>query len=220
MEGLMDKINVVLADDQTIVRKGLRALLERVKDINVLGEAINGNEAVELAETLQPDVIVMDIGMPELNGIEATKRLVKMKIPVKIIILTVHSNEEYVYQIFNAGAQGYLIKDSAPDELTLAIRAVTRGEKYLSPKLSSIIVDQYVNPSVREYDPFHDLTEREVEVLQLIGEGHSYQEIAKKLFISDRTVEVHRRKIGEKLNLHSKADIIHYAIKRGISTLK
>jgi len=216
----MDKINVVLADDQTIVRKGLRALLERVKDINVLGEAINGNEAVELAETLQPDVIVMDIGMPELNGIEATKRLVKMKIPVKIIILTVHSNEEYVYQIFNAGAQGYLIKDSAPDELTLAIRAVTRGEKYLSPKLSSIIVDQYVNPSVREYDPFHDLTEREVEVLQLIGEGHSYQEIAKKLFISDRTVEVHRRKIGEKLNLHSKADIIHYAIKRGISTLK
>jgi len=216
----MDKINVVLADDQTIVRKGLRALLERVKDINVLGEAINGNEAVELAETLQPDVIVMDIGMPELNGIEATKRLVKMKIPVKIIILTVHSNEEYVYQIFNAGAQGYLIKDSAPDELTLAIRAVTRGEKYLSPKLSSIIVDQYVNPSVREYDPFHDLTEREVEVLQLIGEGHSFQEIAKKLFISDRTVEVHRRKIGEKLNLHSKADIIHYAIKRGISTLK
>jgi len=216
----MNKINVVLADDHTILRKGLKALLGRVSDIEVVGEARTGTEVVTQVEDHVPDIVVMDIGMPELNGIEATKRILKMYPDTRILILTVHSNEEYIYQIFSAGAKGYLLKDSAPDELLTAIRAVLRNEKYLSPKLSSIVIDEYINPRQKIRDPLDDLTEREREVLQLIGVGYKIKEIAEKLYISRKTVETHRTNLGKKLGLQTQAELIKFAVRRGIVVLE
>lgn len=216
----MSKIRVLLADDHAILRKGLHALLDRVNDIEVIGEAQTGLEAIRQADENQLDVLVMDIGMPELNGIEATKRIKKQHPDIQIIILTVHSNEEYVSQIFHAGASGYIMKDSAPDELIEAIRSVARGNKYLSPKLSTLVVDEYIKPRSRVADPLESLTEREREILQLIGEGNSNKDIAEKLFISVKTVETHRTNLANKLDIHKTAELIQYAIRRGIVVLE
>lgn len=216
----MPKTRVMLADDHAILRKGLHALLDRVNDIEVLAEAQTGLEAIEQANSNNLDVIVMDIGMPELNGIEATHRIKKSHPNIQIIILTVHSNEEYISQIFQAGASGYIMKDSAPDELIEAIRSVSRGNKYLSPKLSTLVVDEYIRPKQRVHDPLDDLTDREREILQLIGEGNSNKGIAEKLFISVKTVETHRTNLANKLNIHKTAELIQYAIKRGLVILE
>jgi len=215
----MDSIRVVLADDHTILRKGLGALLERHSQFKVVGEAETGNEAVRLATEQQPDVMVIDIGMPDLNGVLATKRILKDNPDVAILILTMYANEEYVSEVFRAGARGYLLKDSAPDELIDAIRTVHSGEKYLSPKLSTLVIDEYITTADQPTDPLETLTDREREILQLIGEGHTNKQIAEKLYVSVKTVETHRSNLSKKLDLHSKSELIQYAIKRGLVTL-
>jgi len=217
----MEQVKILLADDHTMLRKSLRVLLERVSSFEIIGESENGVEAVRMSDELNPDVIVMDIGMPELNGIEATKRILTKHPEIRIIILTMYSNEEYVAQIFKSDASGYIVKDSAPEELIEAIKAVSAGKKYISPKLSTIVVDGYIKKGDHPgTDPLDELTNREVEILQLIGEGYTNVEIAEKLFISVKTVETHRTNLSNKLNLHNKSELIHYAIKRGIATIK
>ncbi|MFA9452641.1 MAG: response regulator [Candidatus Aminicenantaceae bacterium] len=214
----MKGIKVVLADDHTIVRKGLRSLLDDEGDINVIGEAGDGKEAIELVEQLKPHIVVMDIGMPVLNGLEATRRIIKKHPDTKVLILTMHTNEEYVFEILQAGASGYIIKKAAPTELVAAIRAVKQGESFLSPSISKKVIEEYLQRAGEEKweDAFDLLTDREREVLQLIAEGLSTREIAEKLFISTKTVETHRMHMMEKLDLHGTADLTRYAIRKGI----
>ncbi len=214
----MKSIRVVLADDHTIVRKGLRSLLDAERDVDVIGEAGDGTEAIALVEQLKPHIVVMDIGMPVLNGLEATRRIIKKHPDTKVLILTMHTNEEYVFEILRAGASGYIIKKAAPTELVAAIRAVKKGESFLSPSISRKVIDEYVQRAGEEKreDAFDLLTDREREVLQLIAEGSSTREIAKKLFISTKTVETHRTHLMDKLDLHGTADLTRYAIRKGI----
>ncbi len=217
----MDKIKVFLAEDHTIVRKGLRLLLEGHADIEVVGEAENGREAIEQVEALLPDVVLMDITMPELNGIEATLRIKKSHPEIKILALTVHTNEEYIYQLLNAGASGYLDKNTAPTELLSAIKAVYRGDSFLSPVISKTLIDVYLRQAEEpeQEDSYQTLTSREREVLQLLTEGYAYKEIADKLNISVKTVGVHRVNLMEKLNINNTTELIKYAIRKGIITL-
>jgi two-component system NarL family response regulator len=213
-------IRVLLVDDHTLVREGIRSILERETDLEVVGEAGNGRTAVELSERLQPDVIVIDIGMPDLNGVEASRRIKGCCPKTKIVALSTHSDKRYVLAMIDAGSSGYVLKESAGDELLRAIRAVMQGRKYLSPEVAGVLVDSYTG---RE---FHDnpssatfLGSREREVLQLLAEGKSSPEIAKVLFISVSTVEAHRRNIMKKLDLHSVAALTKYAIREGLTTL-
>ncbi|MGB2905761.1 MAG: response regulator transcription factor [Candidatus Aminicenantaceae bacterium] len=214
----MKGIKVVLADDHTIVRKGLRSLLDAEVDMDVIGEAGDGKEAIELVGQLKPHIVVMDIGMPVLNGLEATRRIIKKHPDTKVLILTMHTNEEYVFEILQAGASGYIIKKAAPTELVAAIRAVKQGESFLSPSISKKVIEEYLQRAGEEKreDAFDLLTDREREVLQLIAEGLSTREIAEKLFISTKTVETHRMHMMEKLDLHGTADLTRYAIRKGI----
>ena len=215
----MGNIKVLLADDHTIVRKGLCSLLEGEADIEVIGEAENGREAIKLAEKLHPDIVVMDISMPGLNGLEATRQLKKHLPEIKILILTMHANEEYVFQTLQAGAEGYLVKKAAPSELVLAIREVNQDNFFLSPTISRTVIDEYIrraNEINGEDDALKNLTARETEVLQLIAEGRKNREIAELLFISIKTVETHRAHIMDKLDIHSTAELTQYAISKGI----
>ncbi len=215
----MEKITVLLAEDHTIVREGLRSLLEKEIGIEVVGEAEDGREAIKKAEALQPDIAVMDITMPGLNGLEATRQLKKSFPEMKIIILTMHANEEYVLHSLQAGASGYLVKKAAPAELISAIQAVYRGGSFLSPSISKTVIDEYIRKAERisEIDGIHEkLTNREREVLQLISEGRKPREIAGLLYISIKTVETHRAHIMDKLDIHSTADLTQYAIRKGI----
>jgi DNA-binding NarL/FixJ family response regulator len=215
----MGKISVLLAEDHTIVRKGLGALLEAEIGIEVVGEAADGREAIERAEELRPDVVVMDIAMPGLNGLEATRQLKKRFPEMKIIILTMHSNEEYVLQTLRSGASGYLIKKSAPSDLISAIREVYQGKSFLSPSISKTVIDEYIRQAdkMAEGENSHTkLTHRETEVLQMIAEGLKTREIAERLFVSIKTVETHRANIREKLDRHSTADLVQYAIRKGL----
>ena len=215
----MGNIKVLLADDHTIVRKGLCSLLEGEADIEVIGEAENGREAIKLAEKLHPDIVVMDISMPCLNGLEATRQLKKHFPEIKILILTMHANEEYVFQTLQAGAEGYLVKKAAPSELVLAIREVHQDNFFLSPTISRTVIDEYIRRADEingEGDALKNLTARETEVLQLIAEGRKNREIAELLFISIKTVETHRAHIMDKLDIHSTAELTHYAISKGI----
>jgi DNA-binding NarL/FixJ family response regulator len=217
----MDEIRVLLAEDHTIVRKGLRSLLDSENGIRVIGEAADGREAINQVGQLRPDVVVMDIGMPGLNGLESTRQIKKHYPDVQVLILTVHTSDEYVFQILRAGASGYVVKQAAPKELISAIRAVRRGEAFLSPSISRKVVDELVKngAATTEWDSYEKLTPREREVLQLIAEGHPTREIAEQLHISVKTAETHRAHLMEKLDMRSTAELTRYAISKGVITL-
>jgi len=217
----MSKIRVLLAEDHTIVRKGLRSLLDEQHDIEVVGEAEDGRDAVAQAETLLPDVVVMDHTMPLLNGLEATRQICKTLPDIRVLILTMHTNEEYVFQFLQAGASGYLVKQTAPTDLIAALRVVHAGDSFLSPGISKTVIEQYVRSgeSAGRGASENQLTEREREVLQLIAEGFTNQEIGQQLQISVKTVRVHRLNLMQKLDLHNLADLTKYAIRTGIISL-
>lgn len=212
----MKTLRVILADDHTLVRAGLRSLVEQLKDVTVVAEASNGHEVLSLASAHQPDVVLMDITMPGMNGFEAALRLKKDHPQVKIIILSMHASEEYVLQALRAGASGYLVKDSAPLELGLALQAVARGETYLSPPISRQVVDHYVQRVGQGDQPLAHLTGRQREILQLIAEGGSTKEIARKLNVSVKTVETHRAQLMERLDIHDVAGLVRFAVRHGL----
>ena len=212
----MKRLRVLLADDHTLVRAGLRKLLEAVPDIEVVGEADDGLALLTLAEQLQPNLVLMDIAMPGLNGLEATARLIKAQPEIKVLILSMHQSEEYVRQALRHGASAYLLKDSAPVELELALKAVLRGETYLSPAVSRGVVSDYVQ-RLREDAPHgNQLTPRQREVLQLIAEGHSTKEIARRLDLSVKTVDTHRTQLMKQLDIHEVAGLVRYAMRTGL----
>lgn len=216
----MRKIKVVVADDHTILRQGIKALLGNQEGIEVVGEAKDGREAIKTTEELSPDVILMDIAMPGLNGLEATRRIKKKFPKIKVVVLTMHANEEYIFQILNAGADGYLVKETAFQDLISAINAVHRGEAFMSPSISKKIMTDYIQRAQGEEKVgFDTLTTREREILQLVAEGNSNKKIAEALFISPKTVETHRAHIMDKLNIHDRAGLIKYAIRKGMINL-
>ena len=209
--------SILLADDHRIVRQGLRALLEAEVDLHLAGETGDGLEAVQLAEQLQPDVIVLDLMMPGLNGLEATRRIKSCCPKTHIVILSMHTDEGYVLEALRNGASGYVLKDSSADDLVRAVREVVAGRRYLSPPLSERAIEAYTRKAQEtSLDAYEKLTNREREVLHLAAEGHSSTEIAERLSISSRTVETHRANMMRKLDLRSQTDLIRYALKRGI----
>jgi two-component system response regulator NreC len=206
-------IRVLLADDHAMVRKGFRLILEAQPDMEIAGEAGNGREAVELAEKLHPDVVVMDVAMPELNGIEATRRLASSSPHTRVLALSMHKDSVYVREILRAGARGYLLKDSIDTDLISAVRAVAKGDGYISPGVSDAVLSDYRRHVT---DPLDLLTSREREVLQMIAESKTNKEIAVSLNLSVYTVEAHRGKIMEKLNLHSTGELVRFAVRHGL----
>jgi len=214
----MKPIRILLADDHTVMRRGLRALLERQAEFEVVAEASDGAEAVELAAAHKPDVVVMDIGMPMLNGIEAARRITDKYSGTAVVILSMHSDESYVLRTLKAGARGYLLKDSPESDLINAIRAVHQGKAFFSPVISKMLVEDYMRQMRQRgvEDSYELLTPREREILQLLGEGKSNKEIAARLELSLHTVETHRGNMLEKLNLRSTAELILYAVRKGI----
>ncbi|GAX60327.1 TRAP-type C4-dicarboxylate transporter, periplasmic solute-binding protein [Candidatus Scalindua japonica] len=215
----MSKIRVLLADDHTIVRQGLIALLDSHEDIEIVGEAENGRQAFEKTKQMIPDIVVLDITMPNLNGIEATRKIKKLNPEIKVIVLTMHDNEEYVYQLLQAGASGYLLKESAVSDLVSAINAVKKGDIFLSPKISKVVVKDYIKHTEREskaFDSLNMLTSREREVLQLIAEGYTNKEVARLLKLSIKTVDIHRAHIKEKLQIRDTAGLVKYSIRHGL----
>ena len=217
----MPKIKVLLAEDHTIVRKGLTSLLAAEADIEVVGEAEDGQEAVEKVEQLGPDVVLMDNTMPVLNGLEATRQIKKRFPEIKVLVLTMHTTEEYIQQFLQAGASGYLIKKTAPKELVTAIHAVYRGDSYLSPSISNVIIEGYLHQAAAtaSEDSYEKLTDRERQVLQMITEGVSNREIAERLHLSIKTVNNHRMNLMDKLNIHNTAKLVKYAIRKGVISL-
>ncbi len=215
---MLSSVRILLADDHTILRKGLRLLLEREPDFGVVAEASNGREAVEAVSRETPDVVIMDIAMPLLNGIEATTRISADHPKTAVIILSVHSDEAYILRALKAGARGYLLKDSAEHDLIQAVRVVAAGKAYFSPAVSKILADDYVR-QVRQQgaeDPYDLLTARERELLQLIAELKPTKEIAAILGISPHTVDTHRGNLMQKLNIHSVPEAILYAVRKGV----
>jgi two-component system, NarL family, response regulator NreC len=214
----MRKIRIVLADDHKLMRSGLRVLLEQQPDLTVVGEASDGREAVALVASQRPDVLVMDIGMPSLNGIEAAAQITQSNPEAAIVMLSMHSDESYVLRALKAGAKGYLLKDSAEADLIQAVRAVAEGKSFFSTAVSKVLLDDYVRKLKRSgaEDPYDLLTPREREVLQLVAEGKSNKEVAQLLNLSVYTVETHRSNIMEKLNLHGVPELILYAVRKGI----
>jgi two-component system response regulator NreC len=212
------KIRVLLADDHTILRAGLKMMLNAQPDIEVIGEASDGRQAIHEAQRLLPDVIIMDITMPECNGIEATRQVKRLQPDTRVLVLTMHENEEYLFQMLRAGASGYMLKEAADTELISAIRVVSSGRFYLSPSAQSMMVSDYLQRvrTGEERDSYSALTEREREILKLVAEGHTNNQIAERLFISPKTVDTHRTHIMDKLNLHSRAELVKYAIRRGL----
>ena len=206
-------IRILLADDHSLVRHGFRLILSSQADMQIVGEAGNGREAVELAESLKPDVVVMDVAMPELNGIEATRRMIESSPRTRVLALSMHKDAVYVREILRAGARGYLLKDSADADLLNAVRAVAKGEGYLSPGVSDAVLTDYRRHVT---DPLDLLTSREREVLQLIAESKTNKEIATMLELSVYTVEAHRGRIMEKLNLHSTGELVRFAVRSGL----
>ena len=214
-------IRILLADDHRIMREGLRSVLEKEPDMEVIAEAKDGRMTVKLAEKLSPDVILMDITMPGLNGMDATREILSMVSDVKVVALSMHSDEQFVAGMLNAGASGYLLKDCALEELCRAIRAVVANETYLSPGIASIVVKEYRRGLSRtEFSLSPGLTAREREVVQLVTEGKSSKEIASLLHVSVRTVESHRHQIMDKLDIHTIAELTKYAIRKGITSLE
>lgn len=212
-------ITVLLADDHTVVRQGIRSLLSAEPDIEVVGEAANGRQAVQMARQLRPDIVVMDIAMPQLNGLEATRQIVGEGIPTRLLILSSYADDEYVHQLTEAGASGYLIKQTAANDLIKAVREVAKGNAYFSPSILKRLLEFYRESYVtgrprRQQSEF--LTSREQEVLQLVAEGHVNKQIASVLGISIKTIEKHRQQLMDKLNVHDIAGLTRYAISHGV----
>jgi DNA-binding NarL/FixJ family response regulator len=219
----MENIKVLLADDHTLVRAGLKSLITELRGVEVVGEASDGREAVRMIEEIQPDIVLLDIAMAELNGLEVTARVDKDFPDVKVVILSMHSNEEYVLQALKAGAAGYLLKDSLPSEIDVAIQSVNAGKVYLSPSISQKLVGDYlkrISDSVyedkEEVGIYDLLTGRQREILQLIAEGNSTKQIADKLTVSVKTIETHRSQIMDRLQIHDIPGLVRYAIRSGL----
>jgi two-component system response regulator NreC len=214
-------MKILLADDHNVLRKGLRRILEEQPDLEVVGEAADGREAVTLANTLRPDIVVMDIAMPLMNGLEATRQILLRHSDLNVLILSMYSDENYVVQVLRAGARGYLLKDTAEEDLISAVRTVANGQPFFSPKIAKLLLGDGMQRLRQEgvSDSYDLLTAREREVLQLIAEGKSNKESAAALFVSPTTIETHRARIMDKLDLHSTADIVLYAVRKGIVQL-
>lgn len=220
----MNPTRILLADDHTLVRAGIRSLLEKLTGIEIVAEASNGRAVLEWIQNHALDLILMDIMMPELNGIETARYIAKYFPKLRVIILSMYANEEYIAHALQAGAAGYLLKDAATAELELAIRAVTRGETYLSPPISKHAVEEYLERVNRSQQsdsavpsPFERLTPRQRQILQLIAEGHTMQDIANKLRVSVKTVETHRAQLMARLGIYDLAGLVRYAIRTGIT---
>ena len=209
-------IRILIVDDHAIVRAGIRLLLQQHADFQVVGEAADGQEALQLVQQLEPDVVLMDIGMPGMDGLAATRAISQNYPQVHILTLTQHENREYVLPMLRAGAKGYVLKRAPDDTLARAIRIVAAGGTFLDPRIADVVADDIRQRSARPADPLDTLTEREREVLQLLASGKTYQEVAEALFISVKTVDFHRANLMRKLNLSNRAELIQFAIRRGL----
>lgn len=216
----MATLRILLGDDHTVIRQGLRKILEAQEGWEVVGEASDGREAARLALALEPDVAVLDIGMPLLSGIEATRQIVRRLPNVGVLILSMHSEEAFITQALQAGARGYLLKDSADTDLIRGVNAVAAGKSFFSPSAAKVMLDDYLRHLAKKgiVDRYEALSEREREIFQLVAEGHSNKEVADLLSISVATVETHRAHILQKLNVHSTAELVLYAVRRGVIT--
>ena len=216
-------INILIADDHKIVCDGLATLLKAEADMVVVAKASNGRDAVKLAEKFAPEIVILDVAMPDLNGMEAARQILSARPSTKVIALSMHADRRYVTGMLSAGASGYLLKDCMFGDLIRAIRTVRSGQVYLSPSIAGIVVEELIHPRTQDYASRlaqKPLSSREREVLQLLAEGHNTQDIAKRLFLSVKTIETHRRKIMEKLGLQSIAQLIKYAIREGLTSLE
>jgi DNA-binding NarL/FixJ family response regulator len=213
---------VVLADDHRVVREGLRALLERNQDISVVGEAPDGREAVKMAANLKPDVVIMDISMPVLNGIDATQQVIEVSPSSRVIILSMYSTSEHIFRAFKAGAQGYLLKESAGSDVVNAVRAVREGKRYLTERIAETILDDFIHQrSLQESEsPVSRLSKRERHILQLVVEGKSSSEIGRQLFLSSKTVETYRSRIMRKLSINDVPGLVKFALQHGLTALE
>lgn len=213
-------IRILLADDHGIIRQGLRSLLEKEPDMQVVGEAEDGRKAIELVNECSPDIVIMDITMPNLNGVEATRHITGESSKSKVIALSIHSNRRFVADMLKAGASGYILKECLSDELVQAIRTVSSGGRYLSPCITDVVIDDYVKRlSTTPESRIATLTARERQVLQLLAEGKSTKQIALDLHVSSKTIEANRRRIMEKLDIHSIAELTKYAVREGLTSL-
>ncbi|MDI6449922.1 response regulator transcription factor [Anaerobaca lacustris] len=213
------RIRIIIADDHTIVRHGLTRLLQQDSDVEVVAQAQNGHATVELARELSPDIVVMDVGMPDLNGIDATQQILRENSKIKVLALSMHSGRKFVVAMLKAGASGYLLKDCALEELTTALQTIMSGKIYLSPAITDIVVDSYVRqPAESEKSAFSVLSQREREVLQLMAEGNTTKQIALHLHISPKTVEGHRLRLMSKLDIDNVAQLTKYAIQEGLTS--
>jgi two-component system response regulator NreC len=215
---MTDKIHILLADDHSVLRSGLRALLSIEPDFDVVGEAGTGREAVQQAQKLKPDVIVMDISMPEMDGMRAAEEIQRLGLTSKVVILTVHAEEEYLFKTLRVGASGYVLKSAADTELIDAIRTAHRGDVFLYPSAVKKLLGEYLRGRSGDGGEYDTLTSREMEVLKFTAEGYTNHEIAEKLVISPKTVDTYRQRIMEKLNLHHRAELVRYALRRGLLT--
>lgn len=213
----MANIRILLADDHELIRTGMRNLIGSNSDFQIVGEAADGEDTIAKVRQLRPDVAIVDISMPKLSGIEAAKRICKEFPSVRVLVLTMHENAEYVYQILKSGASGYLLKNAGKDEITEAIYAVMKGNKFFSPRISDLMISEYVKKAEKRDERSEEaiLTRREEEVLRYIARGMNNQQIAEKLFISPRTVETHRTNIMQKLNIHDAPNLVRYALENG-----